>query len=117
MKSLQHLKAFQEIQTSVMRVYAEVCNATVPAESWDDAWFMLISLKGHLQSFPDFLEQSMWAAPSENGQDYRITVLTEWRTLDALEVWLTDGWSVERILLSLTPPGRDIDSEVREQVS
>lgn len=113
----QERTALEHIQPSILRVYAEVVDANVHAENWDEVWFALISLKGHLQSFPDFVEQTVWAAPSADGGNYRITIITQWHSIDALEVWLTEGWSVHRLLLAMNPPAFNIDAEVRVQVS
>lgn len=113
----QQLQAFEQITPSVLRVYADVTEATVPSQSWDATWYAFLSVKGHLQSIPEFLQQSIWAAPSMDSDDYRITVITVFRSLDALSVWLSEGWCTSRVLRAMDPPGRNIDSEVRVQLS
>ncbi len=113
----QQIQSFRTITPSLLRVYGEICDATVPGDRWAPTWYALISLKGHLQSFPDFIQQSIWAAPTSDGKNYRLTVISTFRTLASLEVWLTEGWSCERLLIAMGTPGDAINSEVREQLS
>lgn len=112
----QQLDEFRSAHPSVLRVYGELCRATVPSESWDATIYALLSVKGHLQSFPDFLSYTAWAAPGPDG-DFRLHVLTQWHTFDALDIWVTEGWSAERVLRSMKPPARDIQTEILEQVT
>jgi hypothetical protein len=101
---------------NVDRTYAQVLTATVPAASWVETWFSLVSLKGHLQSVPTFAGLQVWAAPSEDG-NYRITTICAWDSYDAVEQWVATGWTVRSVLLAMNPPATDIVVELREEVT
>ena len=101
---------------NVDRTYGQVLTATVPAASWVESWFSLVSLKGHLQSVPTFSGLQVWAAPGEDG-NYRVTTICSWDSYDALEQWLATGWTVRSVLLAMNPPAVDIVSETREEVT
>ena len=93
--------------------YAHITIASLPKETWDEAWFTLQSWKGYLQSFPGFLAVRFAARLLDNG-DIRFHVSTIWEYPEQLEEWLGSEWGAEHILQALEQPAYDIDSATYE---
>ena len=96
--------------------YSHVTTATVPADTWDEAWFSLSSWKGYLQSFPGYKGMRLAARPLENG-DVRVHCATIWEYPEQLEEWRKSDWSAEAILSSLRTPAYDVIEETFEDFS
>jgi hypothetical protein len=87
--------------------YSHHTEASIPAATWDQAWFALSSWKGYLQSIPGFLAIRMSGYPLDNG-DVRFRVITVWDYPEQLEAWLGSDWSSESMLGSLSPAAYDL---------
>ena len=96
--------------------YSHVTTATIPAETWDEAWFTLSSWKGYLQSFPGYKGVHLAARHLENG-DVRVHCATRWEYPEQLEEWRKSKWSVEALLTNLRHAAYDVDEQTYEDFS
>jgi len=95
--------------------YSHITIATIPRESWDDAWFAIESWKGYLQSFPGLLGIRLSARPLHNG-DVRFHVSTVWEYPEQLDVWRRSQWSADSLLGALEQPAYDIEAAAYEDI-
>jgi hypothetical protein len=96
--------------------YSHWTIASVPAESWDAAWFALLTWKGYLQSFPGNLATRISARALANGDVYLYTMLV-WEYPEQLEEWRESEWSAANLLRKVNPPAYDIHEETFEDFS
>lgn len=96
--------------------YSHDTTASIPARSWDEAWFAIQSWKGYLQSFPGMLSIRMAARALENG-DIRFHSSLMWEEPEQLEEWRESHWSMKNLLSSIDPPAYDIEEETLEDLS
>ncbi len=87
--------------------YSHQTEGSVPQAVWDEAWYIIQSWKGYLQSFPGFIQTHMAARPLDNG-DVRFLVLTRWEYPEQLEEWSSSQWSAARLLGALRQPAYDV---------
>ena len=87
--------------------------ASVPAETWDEAWFVMMTWKGMLQSYPGHRGTRISAFPLENG-DVRLHALTIWDNPEQLEEWLHSGWSADALLGHVEPSPYDLEQATLE---
>ncbi len=95
--------------------YSHITVSTIHKETWDEAWFSIMSWKGYLQSFPGFLQVRLAAREMEN-QDIRFHVVTVWEYVEQLEEWVKSKWSAESLLKSLPQSAYDIVTEAYEDL-
>ncbi len=96
--------------------YSHITTATIPAESWDEAWFAMQSWKGYLQAFPGLLAVRLSARAMENG-DVRFHSQTSWEYPEQLAEWRDGHWSMRNLLSSISKPAFDIAEETMEDFS
>ncbi len=87
--------------------YSHYTEASIPAESWDEAWFSIMSWKGYLQSFPGLLSFTLSARPLDNG-DVRFLGGTHWEYPEQLDEWRQSHWSMKNLLTSIKNPAYDV---------
>lgn len=96
--------------------YSQVVNAVLPKESWDEAYFSLLSLKAHIQSLPGWQRFDLWAHDGEQGE-VRILAVTNWDHPVQLEEWLKNGMTVDAILRSVEPSPKSIEVDLFEEIA
>ena len=100
---------------SYVKAYSQVVEAEVSPNAWDETYFSLLSLKGHLQSLPGWLSFDMWAHDLDNG-NIRLIAVTNWETVDHLSQWLESATTVDAILRSMEPPPVLLDIDLYEEI-
>jgi heme-degrading monooxygenase HmoA len=86
--------------------YSHTVQAAIPLESWDEAYFSMLSLKAHLQSLPGWLGMS-FVAREQKDDRVEATIVTEWDTLGAVTVWAASHSTPDAVLRALeAPPDR-----------
>lgn len=93
--------------------YSHLTSAAIPADSWDESYFGLLSWKGYLQAFPGFIAMRVSARALENG-DVRVHVQTVWEHPEYLEEWRGSKWTARYLLEAINPPGYNIVEETLE---
>ena len=96
--------------------YSHLIEASIPAISWDEAWFALLTWKGYLQSLPGHESTRISAYPLENG-DVRLYVTVHWRYPEEMEEWRQSEWSAGDFLSNLQTPPYDVLEVVMEDFS
>ncbi len=96
--------------------YSHFVTANVPAEAWDEAWMVLTTWKGFLQSFPGSRTIRISARPLDNG-DVRVLVFSVWSYPEDLEEWRASEYSASSLLSQLSRPAYDISEETLEDFS
>jgi heme-degrading monooxygenase HmoA len=100
---------------SYIKAYSQVVEAEMPRNAWDEAYFSLLSLKGHLQALPGWLSFNLWAHDLENG-NIRLIAVTNWETTDHLFQWLDSARTVEAILRTMEPPPAALEIDLYEEI-
>jgi heme-degrading monooxygenase HmoA len=100
---------------SYIKAYSQVVEAEVARNAWDETYFSLLSLKGHLQALPGWLSFDMWAHDLENG-NIRLIAVTNWETVDHLSTWLNSAKTVDAILRAMEPPPKMLDIDLYEEI-
>ncbi len=96
--------------------YSHVTTASIPKESWDEAWFAIMSWKGYLQAFPGLLTFRLSGYALPNG-DVRFHVATIWEYIEQLEAWRESQWSANSLLTKIRNPAYDLVEETYEDLS
>ncbi|MEJ2013024.1 MAG: hypothetical protein P8X64_12480 [Anaerolineales bacterium] len=96
--------------------YAQVVEAVIPRDAWDETYFSLISLKSHIQSLPGWQRFDLWARNLEDG-DVKLVVVTNWDHAHQLEQWLKKGITPEAVLRTMKPELRSINVDVYEEIA
>ncbi len=96
--------------------YSILTTANIPGDAWDEAWFVLTTWKGLLQSFPGSRTIRISARPLDNG-DVRVLVFSVWANPEELEEWRASQYSAHKILKQLSQPAYDITEETLEDFS
>ncbi len=91
-------------------------HAVIPPQSWDEAYFSLLSLKHALAGVPGWKRMD-FLAHYENDEEIHIRVITNWGTVDQMEAWLDSDLTVEGVLKGLTPPPTSIQVAFYEKIS
>src|SRR5438034_640000 len=97
-------------------LYTQEVRAVVPPESWDEAYFSLLSLKHALAGVPGWKRLDL-LANNEDDNMIHIRVLTNWGTIEQMETWLESDLTVEGLLKALTPPPSEIQISFYEKIS
>lgn len=96
--------------------YAHLTSATVPNDSWEEAWFAIEGWKGYLQSFPGM--QKVRIAARKHGENaVRLHVSVSFEYAEQLDEWVQGPWTAGKILASLEPPATEISDELLEELS
>lgn len=97
-------------------LYTQQVHAVIPPDSWDEAYFSLLSLKHTLAGVPGWKRMDILA---DNEQDdlIHLRVITNWATVEQMEAWLASDLSVEGVLKGLTPPPVSIWVSFYEKIS
>jgi heme-degrading monooxygenase HmoA len=97
-------------------LYSQVVHATLPPESWDEAYFSLLSLKHALAGVPGWKRMDVMANNQDDGTIH-LRVITHWATTVQLEAWLRSDLTVEGVLKGVTPPPPYISVTFDEKIS
>lgn len=100
---------------STVTAYAQVVEAVIPRESWDETYFSLMSLKSRLQAVPGFQRLDVWARDQESGNIHLMAV-TNWDYPDQLALWLQQGLTVDAILQEMEPPPLTLSVNLYEEI-
>lgn len=95
--------------------YSHFVAATVPRDSWDQAWFSYCNWKGLLQSFSGFLWSKMAARQMENG-DVRVHIVTSWEYPEQLDEMMRSDLRADILLAQLDTPAYDVSHELMQEV-
>lgn len=96
--------------------YSQEVRAIIPPESWDEAYFSLLSLKHALAGVPGWKRMD-FLANNEDDNQIHVRVITNWGTVEELETWLDSTLTVEGVLKGLTPPPTDLQISFYEKIS
>lgn len=96
--------------------YSQIVDAVMPRETWDEAYFSLLSLKAHLQSLPGWQRFDLWASDLDEGE-IKVMVVTNWDYPEQLELWLKQGVTVDAVLRSLEPPVTSLTVNLYEEIA
>lgn len=97
-------------------LYTQEVRAVIPPESWDEAYFSLLSLKHALAGVPGWKRMDL-LANNEPDNTVHIRVITNWGTIEEMETWLRSSITVEGVLKGLTPPPPDLQISFYEKIS
>jgi heme-degrading monooxygenase HmoA len=90
--------------------------ANIPEESWDEAYFSLLSLKHALAGVPGWKRLDLLANNREDNSIH-VRVITNWANVPQMEAWLDSDLTVEGILKGLTPPATELEVFFFEKIS
>ncbi|MFN2193215.1 MAG: hypothetical protein ACK2UG_12800 [Candidatus Promineifilaceae bacterium] len=96
--------------------YSQVVTAEVPRESWDEAYFSLLSLKAHLQSLPGWQRFDYWARDLDD-DNVKLMVVTNWEFPEQLALWLEKGVTTDSVLRSIDPPPISLTVDLYEEIA
>lgn len=97
-------------------LYSQQVHAVVLPDSWDEAYFSLLSLKHALAGVPGWKRMDI-LADNEPDDMIHLRVITHWATAEQMEAWLASDLSVEGVLKGLTPPPVSIRVSFYEKIS
>lgn len=97
-------------------LYSQEIHAIIPPESWDEAYFSLLSLKHALAGVPGWKRLDLLANNQEDNTIH-VRIITNWETVEQLETWLASDLTVEGLLKGLTPPPTEIQTAFYEKIS
>lgn len=100
---------------SYVKAYGQVIEAEVDRNAWDETYFSLLSLKGHLQSLPGWISFDLWARDLDSG-NIRVVAVTSWEAADYLAEWLNSTQTVDAILRSMEPPPASLAVDLFEEI-
>lgn len=95
--------------------YVVAVRASIPNVMWPSVLYSWMSLRGHLQGLHYHETSYMFAG----GDETRIvaTFYVLFSRAEGLETWLEHGYTVDRMLVGLGVPARDIDVQVMRDFS
>ena len=96
--------------------FTQQVSALLAPESWDEAYFSLLSLKHALAGVPGWKRLDI-LANNQPDDTVQLRVVTNWGTLDQMEAWLDSDLTVEGVLKALTPPPLHLDVSFYEKIS
>lgn len=100
---------------SYVKAYGQVVEAEVDRDAWDETYFSLLSLKGHLQALPGWISFDLWARDLDSGK-IRLVAVTNWETADHLAQWLDSAKTVDAVLRSMEPPPTTLAVDLYEEI-
>lgn len=101
---------------SSVLAYSQVIQALIPTEAWDETYFSLLSLKGHLQSLPGWQSMDVWARDTEEGP-IDLVVVTNWDHPAQMALWLNKGVTPDSILRAMEPAPTTMTVNVYEEIA
>lgn len=96
--------------------FTQQVSALLAPESWDEAYFSLLSLKHSLGGVPGWKRLDIMAN-NQPDDTIQLRVVTNWGTLDQMEAWLASDLTVEGVLKALTPPPLELKVSFYEKIS
>lgn len=96
--------------------YTQEVHSTLLPDSWDEAYFSLLSLKHALAGVPGWKRMDVLASNQED-DTIHLRVLTTWASVSQLEAWLDSDLTVEGVLKGTTPPPVALTVSFYEKIS
>jgi len=96
--------------------YAQVVEAVIPRDAWDETYFSLLSLKSHIQSLPGWQRFDLWARDLQDG-DVKLVAVTNWDHAHQLELWLKGGVTPDAVLRSMQPLPKALNVDLYEEIA
>ena len=91
--------------------YVFVVRATFPTELWSGVFYSWLSMKGHLQGLHDVERVELLASGGKEGT-VEALIDVVWSHPEPLEEWLTHGYAVDEMLLSMGVKEEDMEVEL-----
>jgi hypothetical protein len=86
--------------------YSTLTEAVVPAESWPHLYASLQAQKAHVHEYPGCQRFELFAMADDDGE-MRLHCYTTWDTLEQLEVYVDQGYTLERLLADVGLPAAE----------
>lgn len=97
-------------------LYTQQVHAVLLPQSWDEAYFSLLSLKHVLAGVPGWKRMDI-LADNEPNDTIHMRVITNWATIEQMEAWLASDVTVEGVLKGVLPPPLELHVSFYEKIS